>query len=98
MSICKISLHIFKSASLLFALFLASRVAVSVDLNQVIGNDGGKLKFGGRDFSKTCKEIKMVEKLGTNWLVAHCLTKTGTYEPSELKLDGSLQITIPNKV
>ena len=83
---------------ILTSLKIAGGPAVSVDLNQVIGNDGGKLKFGGRDFSKTCKDIKMVEKLGTNWLVAHCLTKTGTYEPSELKLDGSLQITVANKV
>ena len=76
-----------------------------MDLNQVIGNDNGKLKFGGRDFAKknadgedSSKDIKIVEKLGVHWLVAECLTKTKVYQPSELKLDGSLQITIPNKV
>jgi hypothetical protein len=77
-----------------------------VDLNQVIGNDNGKLKFGGRDFAKktpegqeSSKNIEIIERAGVNWLVADCLTKKGVYNlRSELKLDGSLQITIPNQV
>ena len=69
---------------------------MTVDLNGVIGNDGGKLKFGGRDFAKSSKNIVIVEKGGANWLTADCATKTGVSNKSELKLDGSLQITIPN--
>ena len=70
-----------------------------MDLNQVVGNENGKLKFGVRDFSKNCKDIKIVEKAGANWLVAECFSsKTNNHVHSELKLDGSLQITIPNKV
>ena len=71
--------------------------AVTVDLNGVIGNDSGRLKFGGKDFAKASKSIVIVEKAGSNWLQADCLTKQGTYNKSELKLDGSLQITIPTK-
>ena len=71
--------------------------AVTVDLNGVIGNDSGRLKFGGKDFAKASKAISIVEKAGSNWLQADCLTKAGTYNKSELKLDGSLQITIPTK-
>ena len=71
--------------------------AVTVDLNGVIGNDSGRLKFGGKDFAKASKSIMIVEKAGSNWLQADCLTKQGTYNKSELKLDGSLQITIPTK-
>ena len=68
---------------------------MTVDLNGVIGNDGGKLKFGGRDFAKSSKNILIVEKQGANWLTADCSTKQGITQKSELKLDGSLQITIP---
>ena len=102
--------------------------AVTVDLNSVIGNEQGRLKFGGHDFSKVCclciywtsiivshdlnlfrwnnflllitqtsKNISVVERGQSNWLMADVLNKQGNYAKSELKLDGSLQITIPAK-
>ena len=78
--------------------YLGGGPAVTVDLNGVIGNDAGRLKFGGKDFSKSSKNICIIEKNNANFLQAECLSKSGTYNISELKLDGSLQITIPNKV
>ena len=34
--------------------------AVTVDLNGVIGNDSGRLKFGGKDFAKASKAISII--------------------------------------
>ena len=72
--------------------------AVTINLDTVIGNDRGALKFGGRDFSKSSRSIVMVERDGRHYLTAECQAEDGAYVKSELKLDGSLQISIPKQV
>ena len=62
----------------------------------------GQLVFGERMFSKKCKEgsIKIVNVKSTNYLSAECEVDVEGGGPQQyainmLKLDGSLQITIP---
>ncbi|MEG4441551.1 mannose-binding lectin [Microcoleus sp. F4-D5] len=66
----------------------------SIDLNRYIGNHDGKLSWGDKDFSKTCKNTGLAQLLNTRQLilVAECQPADGgnTYYPSELELDAHI--------
>lgn len=66
----------------------------SIDLNQYIGNLDGKLSWGDKGFSKTCKNIGVAQLLSTKQLilVAECQPAVGgdIYSPSEIGLDAHI--------
>jgi hypothetical protein len=66
----------------------------SIDLNRYIGSPDGKLSWGDKDFSKTCKNIGLAQLLRTRQLilVAECQPAVGgdIYSPSEIELDAHI--------
>ena len=65
----------------------------SIDLDQYIGNSGGILTWGDKDFSKSCKNIAPAQLLSSKKLVlvGECETATrDTYNSSEIELDTHL--------
>ncbi len=66
----------------------------SIDLARYIGNLDGKLSWGDKDFSKTCKNINLAQLLSTKQLiiVAECQPAVGgdSYSPTEIELDAHI--------
>jgi hypothetical protein len=76
--------------------FTGQGPTVIVDLDGPIGVVNGRLKFGQSKFSERSRNSRIEYKNGVNYLVAECMNDQGTFVRSELKLDGTLLITIPD--
>ena len=62
---------------------------VIVNLDDVIGVQDGKLKFGGSKFSEISHNSRIVHEAGANWLQAEVKNNMGVYATCKLKLDGA---------
>ena len=63
-----------------------SFVNASIDLNAIVTNDDGLLKFGGNEFAFSCSNIA----LNSNILSATCRRKNGSEDNTSIDLNNHL--------
>ena len=60
----------------------------NIDLDSYIGNNGGILVWGGKNFDKHCDHKQLIQVgYGQLQLRASCKNAAGTYGPAQINLD-----------